>query len=123
MSCRAYEALRRKWTWQVHHPVVGHVDNGDNPTVDLFWKMTEHRTDCEVCRDEDIGLGVVPVTERQMYLSPGRVLEVGLMANVAPPFFCPKCGNEIGYTYDASTGRHTPQECIKPGCPKDSSWR
>ena len=43
MSCRAYEALHRKWTWQVYHPAVGHVDNGDNPTVDLFWKMTEHR--------------------------------------------------------------------------------
>ena len=26
------------------------------------------------------------------------------MANMTPPFFCPKCGREVGYTYDAKTG-------------------
>ena len=37
------------------------------------------------------------------------------MTKVTPPFFCPKCGNEIGYTYDANTGCYTPEECRKPG--------
>ena len=45
-------------------------------------------------------------------------LKVGQMANVAPPFFCPKCGKEVGYTYDARTGRYTPDECRRPNCSK-----
>ena len=37
-------------------------------------------------------------------------------ANAAPPFFCPQCGNEVEYTYDARTGVYTPDECRKPNC-------
>jgi hypothetical protein len=38
------------------------------------------------------------------------------MANVSPPFFCSKCGKEVGYTYDAKTGLYTPDGCRSPNC-------
>jgi len=40
------------------------------------------------------------------------------MANVTPPFFCPKCGKEVDYTFDARTGLYTPDECRRPKCSK-----
>jgi hypothetical protein len=38
------------------------------------------------------------------------------MISISPPLFCPKCGKEVGYTYDANTGRYTPSECRRPDC-------
>jgi hypothetical protein len=40
------------------------------------------------------------------------------MKNNRPPFFCPKCGKEVGYTYDANTGRYTPAQCGDANCSK-----
>ena len=40
------------------------------------------------------------------------------MANVAPPFFCQKCGKEVGYTYNAQTALYKPAECKSPHCAK-----
>jgi hypothetical protein len=39
------------------------------------------------------------------------------MAKIAPPFHCPKCGNELTYTYDANTGYYTPNLCRNAECP------
>jgi hypothetical protein len=38
------------------------------------------------------------------------------MPKIAPPFHCPKCGNELTYTYDANTGSYTPSLCSNPEC-------
>jgi hypothetical protein len=38
------------------------------------------------------------------------------MSKVAPPFYCPKCGNELTYSYDANTGSYTPNLCPTPEC-------
>ncbi len=40
------------------------------------------------------------------------------MSKLAPPFFCPRCGKELDYIYDARTGLYTPEECKRPNCPK-----
>jgi hypothetical protein len=40
------------------------------------------------------------------------------MENIRPPFFCPKCGKEVAYTYDANTGRYTPAQCGDANCSK-----
>ena len=38
------------------------------------------------------------------------------MAKIAPPFYCPKCGKELPYTYDANTGFYTRDLCGNAKC-------
>ena len=46
MACTLHERLTHKWKFLVYERP------GDSVTVDAYWQAIEHRTFCEVCRDE-----------------------------------------------------------------------
>jgi len=123
MNCQVYKQLHREWRWLIHHK-----NGNDSMTVELYWKMAEHRSACEVCRDEDIALGIgrmsAPSTRSlnafaENSIEQSRpVYEVDVMSRKLPPFFCPVCENELSYIYDARTGRYMPDQCCR-----DQGWR
>jgi hypothetical protein len=58
MGCWVHEELVREWQWLVYHD-AGTSNGSDSPTVKVFWEIIEHRTKCEVCREEHIGSGLL----------------------------------------------------------------
>jgi hypothetical protein len=60
MSCTRYDYILRCWTWFVQNGVE-EPGAEEGPAVRLYWKMVAHRERCEVCRDEDLANGIVPL--------------------------------------------------------------
>ena len=48
MACTLYEELITNWKQLVFRP------QEDNDSVIAFWAAVDHRTQCEVCRDESL---------------------------------------------------------------------
>ena len=60
MSCTRYDDLHLHWVWLVHNDVE-EPEAEESPAVRLYWKMVKHRMLCEVCREEDLAQGIVPL--------------------------------------------------------------
>jgi hypothetical protein len=53
MVCWVHEELRNEWKRLVEQKVGANSSGYDSPTVLLYWQIEEHRTTCEVCRDDE----------------------------------------------------------------------
>ena len=53
MPCWVHAELENEWKRLVESNVGANASGYDSPTVTLYWRMVEHRKDCEVCRDEE----------------------------------------------------------------------
>jgi hypothetical protein len=62
MGCDVYEALRSKWKsliTGVCERLGENYTNIDEAIRNAYSAMVEHRMSCEVCKDEDIALGLM----------------------------------------------------------------
>ena len=64
MACWIHEELQSEWRRLVHQTVGSQSGGYDSPTVLLYWRMVEHHTSCEVCRDDEVS--------QQMKEMPGK---------------------------------------------------
>ena len=55
MPCWIHAELESEWKRLVESNVGANTSGYDSPTVRLYWRMIEHRKDCNVCRDEETG--------------------------------------------------------------------
>jgi hypothetical protein len=54
MTCWVHEELQSEWKRLVHEAVGAYSSGYDSPTVLLYWRMIEHHTSCDVCRDDEV---------------------------------------------------------------------
>jgi hypothetical protein len=51
MTCWVQAELENEWKRLVESNVGAHTSGYDSSTVRLYWRIIEHRRECEVCRD------------------------------------------------------------------------
>lgn len=64
MACSVYENLRIRWKGLINdpnRPLVRNADREEEPAVAAYYDMAKHRLNCEVCRDEDLSLGILQI--------------------------------------------------------------
>lgn len=54
MSCWVHAELENEWKRLVESQVGAHTSGEDSPTVRLYWRLIEHHSSCEVCRDDEV---------------------------------------------------------------------